>query len=94
MGTGGDAVGDMTTLALYDFKARTQTVWDASKAPESQSGHGGGDFGLARDFVQAVSQQDPTLLTSTIEASMESHLMGFKAEESRLSGATVGMRME
>jgi len=93
MGTGGDAVGDMTTLALYDFKTRTQTVWDASKDPDSQSGHGGGDFGLARDFVQAVSQQDPTLLTSTIEASMESHLMGFKAEESRLSGKTVEVRM-
>ena len=93
MGTKGDAVGDMTTLALYDFKKRTQTVWDASHTPESQSGHGGGDFGLAHDFVRAVSQQDPTLLTSTIEASMESHLMGFKAEESRLSGATVEVRM-
>ena len=93
MGTKGDVVGDMTTLALYDFKTRTQTVWDASKAPESQSGHGGGDFGLAHDFIQAVSQKDASLLTSTIEASMESHLMGFKAEESRLSGKTVDVRM-
>ncbi len=93
MGTKGDVVGDMTTLALYDFKTRTQTAWDASKAPESLSGHGGGGFGLAHDFVQAVSQQDASLLTSTIEASMESHLMGFKAEESRLSGKTVDVRM-
>ncbi len=56
------------------------------------SGHGGGDYGLAHDFVQAVSQQDPALLTSTIEASMESHLMGFRAEESRLSGKTMDVK--
>ncbi len=47
--------------------------------------HGGGDYGLVHDFVQAVSQQDPSLLTSTIDASVESHLMGFMAEESRLN---------
>jgi hypothetical protein len=41
------------------------------------------------DFVQAVSQQNPSLLTSTIDASMESHLIGFKAEESRLNGGEV-----
>jgi hypothetical protein len=38
-----------------------------------------------------VSQQNPARLTSTIEASMESHLMAFKAEESRLTGKTVNI---
>ena len=56
---------------------------------EAKSGHGGGDYGIMHDFVQAVSQQDVSLLTSNIEASMESHLMGFKAEESRLNGGKV-----
>lgn len=88
MGTLGDAVGDMQTLTVNDFRTRTKQVWDAST---NDSGHGGGDFGLMRDFIQAVSQRNPALLTSTIEASMESHLMGFKAEESRLTGKVVNL---
>ena len=39
-----------------------------------------------RDFVTAVANQDPKQLTSTIDQSIESHLMGFAAEESRKSG--------
>lgn len=89
MGTKGDAVGDMTTLTVTNFSTGEQTVWDASQETEIVSGHGGGDYGLMHDFVQAVSQRDPSLLSSTIDVSMESHLMGFKAEKSRLSGKTV-----
>jgi len=93
MGTMGDAVGDMEKLTVYDFRTRQETVWDASTAEVFKSGHGGGDYGLVHDFVQAVSQYDPTLLTSTIEASMESHLMGFKAEESRLTGRVAEVKL-
>ncbi|MCI0514629.1 Gfo/Idh/MocA family oxidoreductase [candidate division KSB1 bacterium] len=89
MGTLGDAVGDMNTLTVTDFRTKQKQVWDAQQAANIDSGHGGGDFGLVRDFIQAVSQRNPALLTSTIEASMESHLMAFKAEESRLTGQTV-----
>ena len=46
-------------------------------------GHGGGDWRLVADWVQAVAQNDSSLLSSTIEASIESHIMCFKAEESR-----------
>ncbi|MBE7558984.1 Gfo/Idh/MocA family oxidoreductase [bacterium] len=88
MGTAGDLVGDEETLTVFDFSTRKRTTWDRRTAPVT-SGHGGGDYGLVRDFVQAVSRQDPTLLSSTIEASMESHLMAFAAEESRLAGGRV-----
>ena len=47
------------------------------------SGHGGGDWGLVTDWINAVKKQDPSLLTSTIDASVESHIMGFMAEKSR-----------
>lgn len=91
MGTVGDVVGDENTLTITDFRTQQRQVWDAQQAAAIDSGHGGGDFGLMRDFIQAVSQRNPALLTSTIEASMESHLMGFKAEESRLTGKTVNI---
>ena len=38
-----------------------------------------------RDFLRAVENRDESLLTSTLEASMDSHRMGFAAEESRLN---------
>jgi len=91
-GTDGDITGDETTLVINRFSTGRQTLWDGKKELQG-SGHGGGDHGLVHDFVRAVSAKDPKLLSSTIQVSMASHLMGFKAEESRLKGTveSVGM---
>ena len=48
--------------------------------------HGGGDWRLVTDWLKAVATRDASLLSSTIEASVESHLMAFAAERSRLGG--------
>jgi hypothetical protein len=45
--------------------------------------HGGGDWRLVNNWIEAITKRDPSLLTSTIDQSIESHIMGFKAEESR-----------
>lgn len=79
MGSKGDIVGNMETFVLTDFKTRKQTSWEMKT-----DAHGGGDHSLVRDFVQAVAQQDKTLLSSPIELSVESHLIAFAAERSRL----------
>jgi len=47
--------------------------------------HGGGDHRLVRDWVQAVAQQDAGLLSSSIDVSIEGHLMALGAEKSRLN---------
>ena len=92
----GDMVGDMEELTLTDFRT-DQSVRLVPKAEDVEnyrnSGHGGGDWFLMRDFVQAVANQDPKYLTSTIDQSIESHLMGFAAEESRLTGKIVEIRL-
>jgi predicted dehydrogenase len=85
MGTKGHAFGDENDLEYFDFATRNTVKWNVNQA-DVTSGHGGGDFGLVHDFVRASQQKDPSLLTSTIQASMESHLMGFMAEKSRLNG--------
>lgn len=51
-------------------------------------GHGGGDLGLIRAFVQAVRGERSDVLTSARQ-SVESHLLAFAAEEARLSGRVV-----
>ena len=89
MGTMGYIEGDGTQFTLWNFKDRVPKVWNkkVSDIPEYKgSGHGGGDHALARDFVEAVAAQDPSKLSSTIDVSIESHVMGFAAERSRRSG--------
>ena len=91
-GTEGDIVGDERTLTLTRFASGKQTTWDASKHTLG-SGHGGGDHGLVHDFVRAVALQKPELLSSTIQVSMASHLMGFQAEKSRHNGTVENVGM-
>ena len=92
----GEVWGDMDEIQTYDFRTKQNTKWRASELPEFKSqasGHAGGDYGLARNFVQAVAQNKPELLTSTIDASIESHVMGFMAEKSRLSKQMVEVKI-
>jgi predicted dehydrogenase len=97
MGAMGDMVGDMNELVLTDFRTGKQTKL-IPKAEDVEgyknSGHGGGDWLLARDFVQAVAQQNSKLLTSTIDESIESHVMGFMAEESRKKNSVMNIKMK
>jgi predicted dehydrogenase len=83
MGSMGDLVGDEKELFVADFRSGTLEKWGVEKDARTESGHGGGDWGLLRDWLSAVEQQNPALLTSSLEASMESHQMGFLAEKSR-----------
>ncbi len=80
MGSLGHIMGDMTKFTYYDFATGKEIVWN-----QSTDGHGGGDWRLVADWLNAVDKQDASLLTSTIDASIESHIMGFMAKKSRKS---------
>lgn len=88
MGSMGDIVGDMSSFTLTDFRTGKVTEWK-----QETDGHGGGDWRLVTDWVQAVSRRDASLLTSTIDASIESHIMGFAAEKSRKEKVMVDIKM-
>ncbi len=62
---------------------------EAIHIPSGPSGHGGGDFGIVQSFIRAM-RGDAIPLTSARE-SLESHLLAFAAEESRLQGHVVDM---
>ncbi len=78
MGSLGDVVGDMSSFVITDFLSGQKTEWT-----QATDGHGGGDWRLVANWIQAISKKDASLLTSTIDQSIESHIMGFMAEESR-----------
>ena len=83
MGSLGDLYGDETDLYIGNFRTREIEHWNLDENVTIQSGHGGGDWRLVRDFLRASSEHDENELTSGLDASMEAHLMAFKAEESR-----------
>lgn len=96
MGSMGYIEGDMSQFTVYDFRTDKSKVYE-SKVLDVENykneGHGGGDWRLVADWIQAVSQNNPNLLTSTIDASIESHVMCFMAEESRENGKVMKIKM-
>jgi predicted dehydrogenase len=80
MGSKGDIVGDMETFIMTDFRTGRKTTWHMKT-----DAHGDGDHRLMKDWVQAVGQRNPALLTSGVDVSVESHLIAFAAEKSRQS---------
>lgn len=54
------------------------------------SGHGGGDAGIMEAFTESIRNPEAES-RSSISESVESHLMAFAVEKSRLTGQTVDM---
>jgi predicted dehydrogenase len=93
MGTHGFLDGDGERLTLTDFiSGNVESVDLTSGTPDAGGGHDGGDFGVIRAFVDAVAAGDPSLVRSGPRESLESHLMAFAAERSRLTGVPVPVR--
>jgi predicted dehydrogenase len=96
MGSMGYIEGDMGQMTIADFRTRERTVIESRTLDVDRyagAGHGGGDWRLLAAWVEAVATQDASLLTSTIDVSIESHLMGFAAERSRLGGTVEPVRL-
>lgn len=96
MGSMGYIEGDMTQMAVHDFRTGERTVFESRVLDVDQyagSGHGGGDWRLIANWAEAVSKQDATLLSSSLEASVESHVMAFAAERSRHGGTVEPVRV-
>ncbi len=95
-GTSGEIHSDFNKIKIRRFgrteeKAETEII-DLNKFQESiLGGHGGGDFGLAADFVSAVQSRDQSKLSSGPEITLESHLATFAAEESRLKRKIINL---
>ncbi len=56
-----------------------------------QSGHGGGDYGLMRDFVWNLQNEDKIDKRQMAYDSIQSHVMAFAAEDSRLKNKVVDL---
>ena len=87
MGTKGDIRADMSanTIRVCAFGGQPEVI-DVTKLADDFSGHGGGDKQLMAQFIDIVGGKEPDSKVTTLEASVESHLVALAAEESRKNG--------
>lgn len=91
MGTKGEIEADMKSNVIHvrEFGKGEETT-DVGKLSADLKGHGGGDSGIVKDFLEMLlSGAEPNERTTTLEHSMESHFIALAAEESRLNGGKV-----
>ncbi len=85
MGTKGQLrSNDMATIRHVNFlndREETVNIKDLGKA-EVATGHAG-DATIMLNFIEAIAENNPALLLTSPEISLESHLMAFAAERSR-----------
>ena len=90
MGTQGEirASDKSNEIAISDFKTGTTEVIDIER---SEYGHGGGDYGIMHDFIKLVAENDGKKGLTAIDFSVQSHLMAFAAEQSRIEGKIIDL---
>lgn len=88
-GTLGEIYGNMEENCLY-YQRYGQPLEkiDLTEKHDDFSIHGGGDIGLYRDFINYLRDDSPSITRTTLDASIESHVVCFLAEESRIKGGT------
>jgi predicted dehydrogenase len=94
MGTEGEIRGvvdrDRSELEVRSFVTRTHETLRLD-VEGGRQGHGGGDAGVMRAFLKLVGQGRWEDVPTSAAASVESHLMAFAAEASRIERRTVDL---
>jgi hypothetical protein len=89
-GTKGEIRGSESKIEVYDYLTRASTFYDIDFSEfEGKDAHNGGDFGLMKHFIDAILNNDKSLILSGADETLESHLLVFKAEQSRLKNRVV-----
>ena len=93
-GTKGSILTDSTLIHITNFLTGEKRTVDTNIVNDGSitSGHGGGDGGVMEAFLKAVATGDRSSIISGADETLESHLMCFLAEESRLTGEVKEVR--
>ncbi|WP_454053595.1 Gfo/Idh/MocA family protein [Clostridium sp. Marseille-Q7071] len=90
MGTKGEirAIDSKNEIEVQLFDTNERKVLNPKQIT---GGHGGGDTGIMEDFISLILSNKGKALTSA-NVSVQSHMMAFAAEESRLTDRVVTMK--
>jgi len=94
MGTKGEIRGDLNKneIEMIDFLTGKRQIISTACEDETGYGHGGGDFGIMRDFVELIRKGYSKEAEQSANTSLQGHLMAFAAEQSRIEKKSVDMR--
>jgi predicted dehydrogenase len=93
MGTKAEIRGSMekNEIEITDFASGSKELIYLNEK-NTKNGHGGGDMGLIRDFVRLVQNEGVSEGLTSAQTALQSHLMAFAAEKSRLERRTIDLR--
>lgn len=92
MGTTGEIRGAMekNEIEILHFNGKVERI--SFEDMGGHVGHGGGDFGLVKDFLRLVRADGKSQGLTSADQSVQSHLMAFAAEQSRVDGHTIQLQ--
>ncbi len=92
-GSKGEIIGKMedSDLQVYDYLTGKQEKIVIGEPILNDYGHGGGDYGLMESLVNHLREPDKNVMESSAHDAIESHLITFAIEESRVSGQVIVM---
>jgi hypothetical protein len=90
---GGEFHKEMTgyELTFTEHVNQEKKSWKLDFIDEGYDSHGGGDYGYVDTWYEQLSSASSENLQSSIHESVESHVMAWAAEESRISDKTINM---
>ena len=86
--THGEIDGNETTLRVRKFRGGEEKVYDFSDLC-TQPFHAGADLNIVEAFVNSITNAECGVLSSDIASSIESHVVCYEAETSRLNDKTI-----
>jgi predicted dehydrogenase len=92
-GTHGCIEGDGKVLDLLDFRTgrRQRVPIPTGDVPKGLDGHGGGDAGLIRAFLDALISGDPAAHLPDLRQALAAHHLTWTAEQARLTASVVDL---
>ena len=88
--TRGEIVGDGENLDICRFDGNpVETGVPLNYRLSNRSRHGGGDFNLVSETIRILRRSDPDEIRETTAQALQSHLICFAAERSRLAGGQI-----
>ena len=88
--TRGEIVGDGENLDICRFDGNSvETGVPTCFRLPNKSRHGGGDFNLVSEMIRILRRNDPDEIREITAEALQSHLICFAAERSRLAGGAV-----
>ena len=88
--TRGEIIGDGENLDICRFDGNSvETGVPTNFRIPNPSRHGGGDYNLVSEMIRILRRNDAEEIRETTEQALQSHLICFAAERSRLNGGRV-----